>query len=172
LVIDGIKTKLYHKVKYLKYVGSVFIFLSLLIMPLFANEPGGFNDEELSSFNSGASFVIKEGFMDVKNSLIGDAKGRYILKSYDVKSLDSNQYEVEIVFDKRKGSFGYSHTLTIYILDDGVRFWVKKDGKIYKYLWNQPSINIEKYPNQTTIKDYPKNLDVSFENIYLSFIRE
>lgn len=146
--------------------------IALLVMSLSANESKGFSHEEISSFGSGASFVIKGGHVEIKHSLIGDAKGRYELRSYAIEPLESNQYKVEILFNKRKGSLGYSHQETLYVMDDGVKFWIKKGDRIYRYIWNEASKNIEKSPNQTIIKELPKSLDVSFENINLSFIRE
>lgn len=127
----------------------------------------GFSSEEARLFANSSPFIIQSGYFEAKNTIIGGAKGRYELESYQVAKADSYQYVIELVFRKKAGWVSYSHHATLYVMDDGQKLWIKSNGRTAQYIWSRPASVISSSNGQTVVSDRQSTIDVDIDGMRL-----
>ncbi len=118
-----------------------------------------FTDEEIHSSSIG--FAILDGTIKV-DKLGGIADGEYYLEEWEIENIDNERYEATLHFQKKKGIVNYTHTERIGIFLSKNSFWLKYEGKIYKYNRLYSQLNNENFQNKI-IEVVIKSMQIRFQ---------
>ncbi|WP_132527622.1 hypothetical protein [Phorcysia thermohydrogeniphila] len=157
------------------------LFLFLLLSPREAfplQDEGGILSlfrEEIESERANLRFEILDSSYAEFDFVGGFADGRYRLKSYRVKPLKENIYRLELLFEKKRGSFRYSQRVVFYFWQGRNRLvFLTKEGK-KSFELPDVEINIEKTPSGYRIvklfKEKVLRLPVEGGTVYLKIRR-
>lgn len=125
-----------------KIVFLVILFVSTLFSSDFEYiSKSLFNPDEINTLSS-LSFQIIDGSIKV-DKLGGFADGEYRLDEWEIEKIDDTLYNVQLIFQKKKGYMKYSHTELIGVFYDGVQFVIKYQNNLHKYKINQNQLSVD-----------------------------
>lgn len=154
-----------------RYALPFFLFLSL-IPPLLAtdieNNSARFSEQEISDFDNLAHPIeITEGYAEYKNAF-GIGNGKYDLKTYTIKHVGKNLYQLQLVLEHKKGMLLYKQKEILPLLYDGKRLWIKYKNEIYRHsIENIQTLNVKYLEKGKEVKWVHPIKSIDLDKIHL-----